>query len=72
MIKCYLPFHSQVSISQADMQALGNTITMVTSDGTTFTVPSHEMLNADGTHSVTMVAADGTEEQVSFTKTLLP
>lgn len=54
------------------MQALGNTITMVTSDGTTFTVPSHEMLNADGTHSVTMVAADGTEEQVSFTKTLLP
>uniref|UniRef100_A0A8C7FPL9 Zinc finger protein 143 n=1 Tax=Oncorhynchus kisutch TaxID=8019 RepID=A0A8C7FPL9_ONCKI len=56
----------QVSISQADMQALGNTITMVTSDGTTFTVPSHEMLNADGTHSVTMVAADGTEEQVAI------
>uniref|UniRef100_A0A4W5N9P9 Zinc finger protein 143 n=1 Tax=Hucho hucho TaxID=62062 RepID=A0A4W5N9P9_9TELE len=53
-------------ISQADMQALGNTITMVTSDGTTFTVPSHEMLNADGTHSVTMVAADGTEEQVAI------
>ncbi|CAB1339252.1 unnamed protein product [Coregonus sp. 'balchen'] len=47
-------------------QALGNTITMVTSDGTTFTVPSHEMLNADGTHSVTMVAADGTEEQVAI------
>ncbi|KAM9421978.1 zinc finger protein 143-like isoform 3-T3 [Salvelinus alpinus] len=56
----------QVSISQADMQALGETITMVTSDGTTFTVPSHEMLNADGTHSVTMVAADGTEEQVAI------
>uniref|UniRef100_A0A674ALE8 Zinc finger protein 143a n=1 Tax=Salmo trutta TaxID=8032 RepID=A0A674ALE8_SALTR len=56
----------QVSISQVDMQALGNTITMVTSDGTTFTVPSHEMLNADGTHSVTMVAADGTEEQVAI------
>uniref|UniRef100_A0A6Q2WYZ1 C2H2-type domain-containing protein n=1 Tax=Esox lucius TaxID=8010 RepID=A0A6Q2WYZ1_ESOLU len=56
----------QVSVMQAGMQALGNTITMVTSDGTTFTVPSHEMLNADGMHTVTMVAADGTEEQVAI------
>ncbi|KAJ7994955.1 hypothetical protein DPEC_G00254900 [Dallia pectoralis] len=56
----------QVSVLHADMQTLGNTITMVTSDGTIFTLPSHQMLNEDGTHSVTMVAADGTEEQVAI------
>ncbi|XP_023662371.2 zinc finger protein 143-like isoform X2 [Paramormyrops kingsleyae] len=57
----------QVSISQADMQAIGNTITMVTQDGTTITVPAHEaVLSSDGTHSVSMVAADGTNEQVTI------
>ncbi|XP_066556949.1 zinc finger protein 143 isoform X2 [Amia ocellicauda] len=57
----------QVSISQADMQALGNTITMVTQDGTTITVPAHEaVLSSGGTHSVTMVTADGTEGQVAI------
>ncbi|XP_015193501.1 zinc finger protein 143 isoform X1 [Lepisosteus oculatus] len=57
----------QVSISQADMQALGNTITMVTQDGTTITVPAHEaVLASGGTHSVTMVTADGTEGQVAI------
>ncbi|XP_036400445.1 zinc finger protein 143 isoform X1 [Megalops cyprinoides] len=57
----------QVSISQADMQAMGNTITMVTQDGTTITVPAHEaVLSSGGTHSVTMVTADGTEGQVAI------
>lgn len=47
------------------MQAIGNTITMVTQDGTTITVPAHEaVLSSEGTHSVSMVAADGTNEQV--------
>lgn len=56
---------AQVSISQADMQAMGNTITMVTQDGTTITVPAHEAVLSSGeTHSVTMVTADGTEGQV--------
>lgn len=68
----YIRFHSQISISEADMQTLGHTITMVTQDGTTITLPTHEaMLSADGTHSVTMVTADGTEGQVSFTTTFL-
>ncbi|KAG9352385.1 hypothetical protein JZ751_020798 [Albula glossodonta] len=57
----------QVSISQADMQAMGNTITMVTQDGTTITVPAHEaVLSSGGTHAVTMVTADGTEGQVAI------
>ncbi|KAI1903896.1 hypothetical protein AGOR_G00000130 [Albula goreensis] len=57
----------QVSISQADIQTVENTITMVTQDGTTITVPAHEaMLSADGTHAVTMVTADGTEGQVAI------
>ncbi|KAJ8406429.1 hypothetical protein AAFF_G00300030 [Aldrovandia affinis] len=57
----------QVRISQADMQAMGNTITMVTQDGTTITVPAHEaVLSSDGTHAVTMVTADGTEGQVAI------
>ncbi|XP_035272805.1 zinc finger protein 143-like [Anguilla anguilla] len=57
----------QVSISQADMQAMGNTITMVTQDGTTITVPAHEAVLSSGeTHSVTMVTADGTEGQVAI------
>ncbi|MGH0130207.1 UNVERIFIED_CONTAM: hypothetical protein FKN15_041718 [Acipenser sinensis] len=57
----------QVSISQADMQAMGNTITMVTQDGTTITVPAHDaVFSSAGTHSVTMVTADGTEGQVAI------
>ncbi|KAJ7344453.1 hypothetical protein JRQ81_000403 [Phrynocephalus forsythii] len=62
-----------VNISQADMQALGNTITMVTQDGTTITVPAHDatitvpahdaVISSAGTHSVAMVTAEGTEGQ---------
>lgn len=54
----------QVNISQADMQAIGNTITMVTQDGTTITVPTHDaVISSAGTHSVAMVTAEGTEGQ---------
>lgn len=54
----------QVNISQADMQAIGNTITMVTQDGTTITVPAHDaVISSAGTHSVAMVTAEGTEGQ---------
>uniref|UniRef100_A0A4W3J6Y6 Zinc finger protein 143b n=1 Tax=Callorhinchus milii TaxID=7868 RepID=A0A4W3J6Y6_CALMI len=54
----------QVSISQADVQAIGNTITMVTQDGTTITVPTHEaVISAQETRSVTMVTADGSDGQ---------
>uniref|UniRef100_A0AAY4D9H7 C2H2-type domain-containing protein n=1 Tax=Denticeps clupeoides TaxID=299321 RepID=A0AAY4D9H7_9TELE len=57
----------QVSLSQADMQAMGGTITMVTQEGTTITIPAHEaMLSSGGAHSVTMVTADGTEGQVAI------
>ncbi|XP_066853443.1 zinc finger protein 143 isoform X2 [Anser cygnoides] len=53
-----------VNISQADMQAIGNTITMVTQDGTTITVPTHDaVISSAGTHSVAMVTAEGTEGQ---------
>uniref|UniRef100_A0A7M4E0F9 Zinc finger protein 143 n=1 Tax=Crocodylus porosus TaxID=8502 RepID=A0A7M4E0F9_CROPO len=53
-----------VNISQADMQAIGNTITMVTQDGTTITVPTHDaVISSGGTHSVAMVTAEGTEGQ---------
>lgn len=55
------------------MQALGNTITMVTQDGTTITVPAHDatitvpahdaVISSAGTHSVAMVTAEGTEGQ---------
>ncbi|XP_062403784.1 zinc finger protein 143 [Sardina pilchardus] len=59
--------HQTVSLSQADMQAMGGTITMVTQEGTTITIPAHEaMLASGGTHSVTMVTADGTEGQVAI------
>lgn len=54
----------QVSISEADLQAMGGTITMVTQEGTTITIPAHE-LATQGAHSVTMVTADGTDEQVN-------
>lgn len=53
----------QVSISEADLQAMGGTITMVTQEGTT--IPAHELMS-QGHHSVTMVTADGTEGQVSI------
>lgn len=54
----------QVSISEADLQAMSGTITMVTQEGTTITIPAHE-LATQGAHSVTMVTADGTDEQVN-------
>uniref|UniRef100_A0A3B3I1Z9 Zinc finger protein 143b n=1 Tax=Oryzias latipes TaxID=8090 RepID=A0A3B3I1Z9_ORYLA len=50
-------------ISEADLQAMGGTITMVTQEGTTITIPAHE-LAAQGAHTVTMVATDGSDEQV--------
>lgn len=54
----------QVNISQTDMQAIGNTITMVTQDGTPITVPAHDaVISSAGTHSVAMVTAEGTEGQ---------
>lgn len=52
----------QVSISEADLQAMGGTITMVTQEGTTITIPAHELMSQG--HSVTMVTEDGTEGQV--------
>nr|XP_046250047.1 zinc finger protein 143 [Scatophagus argus]XP_046250048.1 zinc finger protein 143 [Scatophagus argus]XP_046250049.1 zinc finger protein 143 [Scatophagus argus]XP_046250050.1 zinc finger protein 143 [Scatophagus argus] len=55
----------QVSISEADLQAMGGTITMVTQEGTTITIPAHE-LATQGAHSVTMVTADGSDEQVAI------
>uniref|UniRef100_A0A3Q2R0Y3 Zinc finger protein 143b n=1 Tax=Fundulus heteroclitus TaxID=8078 RepID=A0A3Q2R0Y3_FUNHE len=55
----------QVSISEADLRAMGGTITMVTQEGTTITIPAHE-LAAQGPHSVTMVATDGSDEQVAI------
>uniref|UniRef100_A0A3P9K3H9 Zinc finger protein 143b n=1 Tax=Oryzias latipes TaxID=8090 RepID=A0A3P9K3H9_ORYLA len=55
----------QVSISEADLQAMGGTITMVTQEGTTITIPAHE-LAAQGAHTVTMVATDGSDEQVAI------
>lgn len=58
-----LPVAPQVSISEADLQAMGGTITMVTQEGTTITIPAHE-LAAQGAHAVTMVTADGSDEQV--------
>lgn len=60
----------QVSISEADLQAMGGTITMVTQEGTTITIPAHE-LATQGAHSVTMVTADGSDEQVSSKQQLL-
>lgn len=54
----------QVSISDADLQAMGGTITMVTQEGTTITIPAHE-LASQGAHSVTMVTTDGSDEQVN-------
>ncbi|KAJ3596528.1 hypothetical protein NHX12_002934 [Muraenolepis orangiensis] len=55
----------QVSISDADLQAMGGTITMVTQEGTTITIPAHE-LSTQGGHSVTMVTTDGSDGQVAI------
>lgn len=68
LFKDKMPEHCvshQVSISEADLQAMGGTITMVTQEGTTITIPAHD-LAAQGAHSVTMVTADGSDEQVSL------
>lgn len=44
---------------------MSGTITMVTQEGTTITIPAHEaMLSSGEAHSLTMVSADGTEGQV--------
>ncbi|XP_039390797.1 zinc finger protein 76 isoform X1 [Mauremys reevesii] len=51
----------QVSLSHEDLQALGSAISMVTQSGT-ITMPQED-LAASGTHTVTMVSADGTETQ---------
>lgn len=46
---------------------MSGTITMVTQEGTTITIPAHEaMLSSGEGHSVTMVSADGTEGQVTI------
>ncbi|XP_034031745.1 zinc finger protein 143 [Thalassophryne amazonica] len=55
----------QVSISEADLQAMGGTITMVTQEGTAITIPAHELARR-GAHSVTMVTTDGSDEQVAI------
>uniref|UniRef100_A0AAQ4P3A2 C2H2-type domain-containing protein n=1 Tax=Gasterosteus aculeatus aculeatus TaxID=481459 RepID=A0AAQ4P3A2_GASAC len=54
-----------VSISEADLQAVGGTITMLTQEGTTITIPAHE-LTMHGGHSVTMVTTLGPDEQVAI------
>ncbi|XP_030658431.1 zinc finger protein 76 isoform X2 [Nomascus leucogenys] len=55
----------QVSLSPEDLQALGSAISVVTQHGsTTLTIPSHDAdLATSGTHTVTMVSADGTQTQ---------
>uniref|UniRef100_A0A8I3PYT9 Zinc finger protein 76 n=1 Tax=Canis lupus familiaris TaxID=9615 RepID=A0A8I3PYT9_CANLF len=55
----------QVSLSPEDLQALGSAITMVTQhSSTTLTIPSEDDdLATSGTHTVTMVSADGTQTQ---------
>ncbi|XP_041490229.1 zinc finger protein 76 isoform X4 [Microtus oregoni] len=55
----------QVSLSPEELQALGSAISVVTQHGsTTVTIPSHhDELATAGTHTVTMVSADGTQTQ---------
>uniref|UniRef100_F6VMJ2 C2H2-type domain-containing protein n=1 Tax=Callithrix jacchus TaxID=9483 RepID=F6VMJ2_CALJA len=55
----------QVSLSPEDLQALGSAISMVTQHSSTaLTIPSHDAdLATSGTHTVTMVSADGTQTQ---------
>ncbi|KAL2090526.1 hypothetical protein ACEWY4_012789 [Coilia grayii] len=55
---------SQVRLSAEELQALGTAITMVTQDGTTITVPTHQGdITGTGQHHVTMVTGDGKELQ---------
>ncbi|EDL96912.1 rCG60573 [Rattus norvegicus] len=58
----------QVSLSPEDLQALGSAISVVTQHrSTTLTIPGHqEELATSGTHTVTMVSADGTQTQPPF------
>ncbi|XP_070301569.1 zinc finger protein 143-like isoform X2 [Salvelinus sp. IW2-2015] len=56
----------QVSISQATCRRGEHNYHGNQCDAPPSRFPSHGMLNADGTHSVTMVAVDGTEEQVAI------
>lgn len=54
----------QVSLSAEELQALGTAITMVTQDGTTITVPTHQGdITGTAQHHVTMVTGDGKELQ---------
>ncbi|XP_078453106.1 zinc finger protein 76-like [Lampetra fluviatilis] len=53
----------QVNLSQADLQALGTAIAMVTQDGTTITMPSH---NPSMTDAVTMVSEGSESQQVTI------
>lgn len=59
------PSYLQVSLSPEDLQALGSAISVVTQHrSTTLTIPGHqEELATSGTHTVTMVSADGTQTQ---------
>lgn len=59
------PSCRQVSLSPEDLQALGNAISVVAQHGnTTLTIPSNQdELATSGTHTVTMVSADGTQTQ---------
>lgn len=55
----------QVSLSPEDLQALGSAISVVTQHrSATLAIPSqHDELATSGTHTVTMVSADGTQAQ---------
>uniref|UniRef100_A0A673SXF1 IRF4-binding protein n=1 Tax=Suricata suricatta TaxID=37032 RepID=A0A673SXF1_SURSU len=55
----------QVSLSPEDLQALGSAISMVAQQSsTTLTIPSEDDdIATSGTHTVTMVSADGTQTQ---------
>ncbi|XP_036269198.1 zinc finger protein 76 isoform X3 [Pipistrellus kuhlii] len=55
----------EVSLSPEDLQALGSAISMVTQhSSTTLTIPSpDDSLATSGTHTVTMVRADGSQTQ---------
>uniref|UniRef100_A0A8B9LCH3 Zinc finger protein 143 n=1 Tax=Astyanax mexicanus TaxID=7994 RepID=A0A8B9LCH3_ASTMX len=58
---------SQQHVALISPDGTHGTITMVTQEGTTITIPAHEaMLSPGEAHSVTMVSADGTEGQVAI------
>nr|XP_029538096.1 zinc finger protein 76-like [Oncorhynchus nerka]XP_029538104.1 zinc finger protein 76-like [Oncorhynchus nerka] len=55
---------SQVGLSTEDLQALSTAITMVTQDGTTISLPTHQTdMAAMGHHHITMVTGEGKELQ---------